>query len=110
MFSVLMSVYTKEKPLFLSESIRSIVNQTLMPNEVVILKDGPITVELNLVLEGFKNEYPDIIKIIPLKENIGLGLALRKGMLECSNDYVARMDSDDICDEKRFELQYNLNV
>lgn len=110
MFSVLMSVYAKETPLFLKESLQSVFKQSLMPFEVVLVKDGPLTTELNAVVEDFKNKYPVAMKIISLKENVGLGKALSLGLLECSNDYVARMDSDDICDERRFELQYNFMI
>ena len=56
MFSVLMSVYAKETPLFLKESIQSVFKQSLMPFEVVLVKDGPLTSELNAVVEDFKNK------------------------------------------------------
>ena len=107
MFSVLISVYAKEKPLFLKESLQSVFKQSLMPFEVVLVKDGPLTSELNTVVDYFKNKYPVALKIVSLKENVGLGKALSLGVLKCTTDLIARMDSDDICDEKRFELQYN---
>jgi glycosyltransferase involved in cell wall biosynthesis len=105
-----MSVYKEETPLFLKESIQSVFKQSLIPSEVVLVKDGPLTSELNDVVEDFQNKHSSVMKIVSLKENVGLGKALSLGLLECSSEYVARMDSDDICDERRFELQYNFMI
>lgn len=104
-FSVLMSVYDKEKPEFLRVSLESIlVNQTVKPTEVVVVEDGPLTDELYSVLEEFKNQFT-LLKTIQLKENVGLGAALNEGIKYCSYEWVARMDSDDVAVETRFESQ-----
>ena len=105
-FSVLMSVYYKEKVNNLKQSIESILNQTLMPNEIVIVKDGALPNDLDLCLEEYSNKY-EIIKIVVLSKNLGLGKALSEGLKKCSYDYVARMDSDDISVKDRFEKQIN---
>ncbi len=104
-FSVLISVYIKEKPEYLRESLYSIVNQTKMPNEVVLVCDGELTKDLYDVIDEYKENYADIFKIISYKVNRGLGEALNSGLKECSYNLVARMDSDDICREDRFEIQ-----
>ena len=105
-FSVLMSVYYKEQPDFLDLSLDSVIDkQTLKPTEVVIVKDGELTDELEKVLNKYKKNYPDIIKFVPLKENCGLGIALQKGLKECSYDYVMIMDTDDVACPNRFEKQ-----
>lgn len=105
-FSVLMSVYIKESPDFFEQSLESLlINQTLQPAEVVLVKDGPLTDELDTVIEKFKNQFPDIINVIELKENQGLGRALEIGLANCNYELVARMDSDDISAEYRFEKQ-----
>ena len=104
-FSVLMSVYVKEKPEYLSESLDSILCQTVTPTEIVIVKDGPLTAELDAVIASYAEKQPDLYTIVPLPENRGLGLALREGMLHCRCELVARMDSDDICRKDRFERQ-----
>lgn len=104
-FSVLLSVYIKENPFFLKESLNSIINQSLVPNEIILVKDGPVTIELNSVINFFIIQYPKLFKIINLPENKGLGNALSVGVLECSYEIVARMDTDDICDKYRFEKQ-----
>lgn len=104
-FSVLMSVYAKEKPEYLRESLDSILDQTVMPTEIVIVKDGPLTEELDAVIASYEEKHPDLYTLVPLPENRGLGLALREGMLHCNHELVARMDSDDICRKDRFEKQ-----
>ena len=103
-FSVLMAVYKKEQPLFFKEALRSVFEQSLIPNEVVLVKDGPLTEELEQIIVDFssKNEQ---LKVITLEKNQGLGEALRIGLNACSFDLVARMDSDDICNPYRFEKQ-----
>lgn len=104
-FSVLMSLYVKESPRNLRECLDSILNQTVMPDEVVIVKDGPLTDGLEGVLTEYIEKTPDLYVIVPLETNSGLGLALAEGILHCKNDLVARMDTDDICRKDRFELQ-----
>lgn len=106
-FSVLCSLYYKESPLALRESFDSIFAQTLMPNEVVVVKDGPLTEALEEVLKEYASKY-DAIKIVPLEKNVGLGAALNEGMKHCSYELIARMDTDDICLPNRFEKQINV--
>ena len=104
-FSVLMSVYKNEKPEYLKQAIESMINQTLMPNEIVIVKDGLLTYELNQVIEDYQNSYEGLFNVIAFEENMGLGLALRDGVLACNCEYIARMDTDDISKLDRFEKQ-----
>ncbi len=103
-FSVLLSLYYKESPIALQQSLDSIYNQTLLPNEVVIVKDGPLTNELDEVLDKYKYRYSNI-KIVPLSKNQGLGKALNEGLKHCSHELIARMDTDDIAKQNRFEKQ-----
>lgn len=107
-FSVLMSVYIKENPTFLEEAVESILHQTLKPSEVVIVEDGPLTPELYQVLEKLETQSSIPIKRYPLEQNRGLGLALQYGVLQCQYDVIARMDTDDIAVEDRFEQQFVL--
>ena len=102
-FSVLISIYHKEKPNYLSESLDSILNQSLLPSEIVLVKDGPIPESLNLVIEEFQRKLP--LKVVTLSTNQGLGKALSEGLKQCSYELVARMDSDDIAKSNRFEKQ-----
>lgn len=109
-FSVLMSVYNGEKPNWLDESLKSILNQTFLPNQIVIVKDGPLNNNLEEVLNSFLKNCPFEIKIIPLEKNYGLGYALSVGLTNCKNEFIARMDSDDICVFNRFERQLKLII
>ena len=106
-YSVLMSVYYKEKPEWLKESIASMINQTILTNDFVIVKDGKLTKELDDVISEYCNQYPDIFHIVELEENQGLGPALAKGIHYCKNEIIARMDSDDISVKDRCEKQLN---
>ena len=79
--------------------------QTLIPNEVVLVEDGPLNKELYEVVDKYKKAYPNILKVYPLEKNGGLGPALNYGLSKCSNELIARMDSDDVSCKDRFEKQ-----
>lgn len=100
-----MSLYIKEKPEFLKECLDSLLAQTVLPNEIVIVKDGPLTDELESTLKEYCDKNENLYKFVPLETNRGLGLALAEGILHCSNELIARMDTDDIAVPDRFELQ-----
>lgn len=104
-FSVLMSVYIKERAEYFIQCMESILNQTLQPDEIVLVKDGPITDQLNSEINKYKMRCKFPIKIVSLKKNYGLGIALAQGVLHCSYGLIARMDTDDICVPWRFERQ-----
>ena len=104
-YSVLISVYCKEKAEYLIECLESMVHQTVEPSEIVIVKDGKLTVELEDVLTEYKTKYQRLFKFVCLEKNVGLGLALAEGIKNCSYELIARMDSDDISIPNRCELQ-----
>ena len=104
-YSVLMSVYAKEKPEYLRQSIDSMLNQTVSPDQFVLVKDGPLTKELDAVVNQYIVDYPDLFDVVNLSENKGLGVALDEGLRHCRNELVARMDSDDISLSNRCERQ-----
>ena len=101
--SVLMSIYSKEKAEYFRKSLDSILEQTYLPDEIVLVKDGLLTEELEQVIKEYKNKIN--MKIVPLEKNKGLGLALREGVLNCSNEIIIRMDTDDISLKNRIEKQ-----
>lgn len=103
-FSVLISLYKKENPVWLREALESVFSQTVQPDEIVLVKDGPLTDELESVLSEFSTKYP-IFNLVVNETNLGLGLALQKGVLACKNEIIARMDTDDIIPQDRFEKQ-----
>lgn len=94
-YSVLMSVYYKEQPEHLKLAMQSIIEQTVRPDEFIIIKDGPLTENLNSVIDSFISQQPSLFTIIQNQENLGLGLSLAKGVLASKNELIARMDSDD---------------
>lgn len=104
-YSVLMSVYAKENPDYLILSMDSMFKQTVAPDEFVLVCDGPLTPELNAVVERFSQQYPSSFQILRLERNQGLGLALQAGVNACRNNLIARMDSDDIAFPDRCERQ-----
>ena len=104
-FSVLMSVYKKEDPSFFEQAMDSIlVHQTLPPDEMVLVCDGELNDGLEQVIERYCSMFPRVLKVYR-KENGGLGKALNFGLPKCSYPLVARADSDDVCDSRRFEKQ-----
>ena len=104
-YSVLMSVYHKEKPEYLRQSLESIFTQTIQTDDFVLVCDGPLNPGLDAVVDEMQGKYGDILHIVRLKENMGLGHALNKGIQFCQNDLIARMDSDDISRPDRCEKQ-----
>lgn len=104
-YSVLMSVYYKEKPEYLKQSVESMFAQTVPTNDFVLVCDGPLSSELDEVISEFEQKYREIFNVIRLEKNGGLGQALQVGVLECKNDIIARMDSDDISRPKRCEKE-----
>ena len=104
-YSVLMSVYHKENPGFLKLSIESMLNQTVPPSEFLIVKDGPLTDELDGVIAEYISAYPGLFTILVNEKNLGLGPSLAKGVLSSKNELIARMDSDDYCVPDRCEKQ-----
>jgi len=104
-FSVLISVYAAEKIDFFRKAMNSVLNQTLMPSEIVLIRDGEVPQGLQNCIDEFLTLYPELFKYIPLEKNVGLGRALNIGVESSSNDLIIRMDSDDICVPERFELQ-----
>ncbi len=99
-----MSLYGKEHPDYLRKSLNSVINQTLLPDEIILVEDGPLTHDLYRVLDEYETKCP-LFKRVPLPVNAGLGNALDEGLKHCSYDLVARMDTDDICYPERFEKQ-----
>ena len=104
-YSTLMSLYIKENPTYLRQAIDSMLSQTVRPDEIVIVEDGPLTEELYEVIKDYTEAEPTLFHIVKSEKNIGLGLASNLGLRECRNELVARMDTDDISKADRCEKQ-----
>lgn len=105
-FSVITSVYKNDKPEFIRVALDSmLVAQTVKPDEIVLVQDGPVSYETSRLLLEYKDNYGEKFNVIKLSENKGLGNALMLGVERAKYDIIARMDSDDICMPDRFEKQ-----
>ena len=103
--SVLMSVYEKEKPEYLSQALDSIIYQSLQPDEIVLIKDGPLPDYLEDIIQERMDIYPGF-QVYQFEKNVKLGRALAKGVELCHNELIARMDTDDIAMNDRLAVQY----
>lgn len=104
-YSVLMSLYRKEKPEYLCLALDSMINQTIRPDEIVLVEDGSLTPELYAVINEYQTNYQELLHIVVNEKNMGLGLALNVGLKKCRNELVARMDTDDVSKPYRCEKQ-----
>lgn len=102
-FSVLMSIYHKENDQYLKECLQSLVDQTVLASEVIIVEDGPLNSRLTSVIDDFRCKLN--IVSVRLDKNYGLATALNEGFNYCSYNIIARMDSDDVALPCRFEIQ-----
>lgn len=107
-YSVLMSVYFKEKPDFLRQSMESILKQTVKTDDFILVCDGPLNEGLDAVIAEMQTKFGEVLHVVRLEKNGGLGNALNEGMKYCKNELVARMDSDDISYPDRCEKQLAL--
>jgi len=103
--SVLMSTYKNDKVEDVKIAIESILNQTLLPKEFIIIVDGNINNALEKLLTDYQNSVSALILIHKLPNNVGLASALNIGSKLCKHKYIARMDSDDYSTPDRFEKQ-----
>ena len=101
-----MSVYEKENPIYFNECIYSVLSQTVLPDELIIVKDGPLTDDLEQIIQGVV--FPNSFHVISLPANVTQGPARAEGIKLAKHDWIAIMDSDDICAPDRFEKQLRM--
>lgn len=104
-YSVLMAVYGKADPDYFDEALNSMVTQTLLPDELVLVCDGPLTEALDGVIARYEQDYPHIMKILRMSEHKGIGYCCNAGLKACRNDIVVRMDADDISEPDRCRME-----
>jgi len=108
-FSVLMSIYNKENPEYFNRCMKSIWDeQTIKPDEIVLVEDGLLNEQLYNIIEKWQNKLGKIFKRVFLKQNVGTGKAKNEGLKYCSYELIAIMDTDDISLPKRFEKQLEI--
>lgn len=103
-FSVILPVYKNDSPVFFGEAMQSLYAQTLRADEVVLIQDGPLTPDLEAVVQHWQIKMPEL-HVLALPKNVGLSAALNAGIKAAKHEWLARMDSDDLCRENRFEKQ-----
>lgn len=105
-FSIITSIYKNDNPEYVKVALDSMLaNQSIKPSEIVLVQDGPVSGSLSRLLSEYGDQYADIMHVIRLERNGGLGNALKLGVENAKYDLCARMDSDDICIPYRFEKQ-----
>ncbi|GEP89458.1 Glycosyl transferase family 2 [Chitinophaga terrae (ex Kim and Jung 2007)] len=109
-FTVLIPIYFKENPEFFKDAINSILNQTLPPDEILIVADGPLTENLDQILNEYIEKYSQIFTVVRLAQNMGMGYAMTTGVKQAKYQIIARMDSDDIAKPQRFDIQLRFLV
>ena len=107
LFSVCMSVYKNDKPDDFIVALRSIYNQTVVPNEIILVVDGPVGDALNDIIIRLEREI-DVLNVLWLSENKGHAIARQIGLEAAKNELIAIMDSDDISLPDRFEKQLSV--
>lgn len=103
-YSILQTVYRSDSPNYLSSAIESMLKQTMLTNDYIIVEDGPLPDVLEQLICSYEAKYPEI-HVLRLSKNVGLGKALNEGLPLCKNELIARMDSDDISMPNRCEKQ-----
>ncbi len=108
-FSLLLPVYSKDRPEHLRAAVRSSVHeQTRQPSELVLVRDGGVGAALQHEIDELVATSPVPVVYLPLEKNVGLARALDTGLAAASHDVVARMDADDVSAPQRFEKQLPL--
>lgn len=102
-FSVVISVYKNDNAKYFQDALNSIIQQSVVPSEIVIVVDGPVGDDLNNVLALYSNNHR--VRILELIDNLGRGASRHIAIQACKNELIAIMDADDISVHKRFALQ-----
>ena len=107
-FSVLVCVYDNDNNNYFIEAYLSILNQTLLPNQIVLVRDGPVPDNLKKSIDNFRKiaiRKSIVFDEVRLKTNMGHGLARNQGVINCKHELIALVDADDINIYNRFEKQ-----
>jgi glycosyltransferase involved in cell wall biosynthesis len=108
-FALLLPVYFGDRPEFLRDAFHSAVQkQTVRPDRVILVRDGPVSEELTRTIADLCAESPVPVDVVPIERSTGLGPALDAGLAASPYDIVARMDADDVAMPHRFEVQLPL--
>lgn len=107
-FTVLIPTYINDDVNDLDIAIKSVIQNTVVPDEIIIMVDGPVHDQTKVLLDRYTKKYPDILKVIYQKNNQGRGNTAANGVINSKNEIIARMDADDISNFERFEKQFEI--
>lgn len=89
--TVIIPNHNKEK--YIVKCIESVLQQTILPKKIIIIDDCSTDRSIDKIFQIEDNE--NIIRVIPLKENVGVSKARNIGILEAQTQYITCLDSDD---------------
>lgn len=98
-FSVIVTLYYGIKPKHLEIALRSIFRNSLVPNEVILVQDGPISKKLSNIIDKYNHK----IKHYILEKNKGSSYSFNYAIEKCSYDWIIKQDADDFSHKDRFE-------
>ena len=102
--SVILPVHAAVAPGELAAALASLSQQTLVPDEVVIVADGPLSVAHDVELERYAQTRPEV-RTIRLSTNRGAGVATQAALTAARHTWVAKVDADDLLMPHRLESQ-----
>jgi glycosyltransferase involved in cell wall biosynthesis len=91
-------------PGFLRDALDSVLRQTRPADEIVVVEDGPLSVEHDDVLDALELRHPAVVRV-RLQTNQGAGAANQAGLQVATGEWIAKMDADDISVQGRFAAQ-----
>tara|TARA_Y100000591_G_C21815749_1_gene690635 strand:- start:993 stop:1757 length:765 start_codon:yes stop_codon:yes gene_type:complete len=103
LISVIMPFYKKRE--FFEESLISVINQTYRNIELIIIYDDYKADDLTFIKDKIK--FHARSKVINNKQNYGVAKARNIGIENSGGEFIAFIDSDDLWDKNKLEIQYN---
>lgn len=107
-FTVFIPVYLKDDEKNFELALKSVISNSVVPDEILIVFDGPVTDEMDQLVDVYKKQLPHVIKVIQQVHNKGRGYTAANAVRNAKNELIARMDADDISNFQRFERQLGL--
>ncbi len=104
-YSYVMTLYYGSNPLLAEKSMKSMLDQSVAPSEIVAVLDGRVDDELLKMLQRMSDCSSCPIRIVQLDRNVGPALAAQRGINESNFRLIARLDSDDIALPGRMKKQ-----
>jgi glycosyltransferase involved in cell wall biosynthesis len=93
---------------YLADCLDSVLRQSFKDIEILIADDCSTDGSIELI-NRYACQYPDIIRIVFNRKNLGVARNRHMGILELRGKYVTTLDSDDMyADEKKLEREYSL--